>query len=242
MLRDMLFEAKQPVVEYHYKLNPKLWDGDRLKSKIISRLLFIADDYKTFLKIPNLEVEDIIVTGSNANFNWTENSDIDLHLVVDLSKLKDTIDSSMLEQYNKLAKTVYNDMHNIRIFGYKVELYLQDKLETTPKDQGTYSIMNKKWVAHPQSKHLNLNDTVIKKKIKDFTDRIKLLAKHGSVNSLPHIAKLKDELSKMRTHGLSRTGEFSVENIVFKALRNRGYLEKLSLLEKKLADKKLSLG
>lgn len=241
MLKEIILEAQKELVEYHNKLNPKLWDKDQLKSVVIKKLEKIADDYRMFLGIPNLKVKDVIVSGSNANFNWTEASDIDLHLVVDFTKLKEIIDSNMLANYNKFAKKVYNDMHDIRIYGFKVELYLQDITERVPKDQGTYSIMNKKWVHHPTSKHLTINDGVIKKKIKDYTDRINQLHKHGSKNSLHQVEQLRDEITQMRGHGLSQTGEFSVENIVFKALRSRGYIDKLSNLEKRLVDRELSL-
>jgi len=39
--------------------------------------------------------------------------------------------------------------------------------------------------------------------------------------------KLKKKILEMRKEGLSRSGEFSVENLVFKKLRNEGYIEKI---------------
>ena len=38
---------------------------------------------------------------------------------------------------------------------------------------------------------------------------------------------MKDKILKMRREGLAKDGEFSVENLSFKKLRNEGYIEKV---------------
>jgi hypothetical protein len=45
----------------------------------------------------------------------------------------------------------------------------------------------------------------------------------------------------MRNAAISKGGEFSFENLVYKELRNQGYLDKLSVYAKTRQDKKLSL-
>jgi hypothetical protein len=53
------------------ELNPKVWDKDELDPKIKEELLKLADDYFNNLELGNLELEDVIFTGSLANFNWS---------------------------------------------------------------------------------------------------------------------------------------------------------------------------
>jgi nucleoside-diphosphate-sugar epimerase len=57
------------------------------------------------------------------------------------------------EKYNLLCvdlkKQVFNDKHDIRIFGYDVELYAQD-VEESHYSSGVYSVMNNEWISEPK--------------------------------------------------------------------------------------------
>ena len=55
------------AVKFHNRLNPKLWGRDeQLLPEIREKLLAIADDFREFLGIADLDVQDITVSGSNA--------------------------------------------------------------------------------------------------------------------------------------------------------------------------------
>ncbi len=51
---------------------------------------------------------------------------------------------------------------------------------------------------------------------------------HNRADDRDAFEKLKEKLRDMRASSIQRGGEFAVENLVFKELRNRGYLDKLS--------------
>ena len=53
--------------------------------------------------------------------------------------------------------------------------------------------------------------------------------------------KLKNRLKGMRAGAIEKGGESAPENLVFKELRNRGYLDKMSKYVRNLEDKSLSL-
>ena len=103
------------------------------------KLLDIADDFINTLGIDYDEAEDVIMTGSLANFNWSEEySDIDLHVVVDFSILGG--DPSLLKDYFDAKRKIWNEHHkDLRIYGFKVELYVQDSSEIHASS-GVYSI------------------------------------------------------------------------------------------------------
>ena len=125
------------AVKFNDKLNPKLWgSNEHLHPQIREQLLRIAEDFAEFLGVSNFEIKDITISGSNAAYTYTDNSDIDLHLVVDLPKA----DAS--EVYRELfdaKKYQYNDQHNITIGGYDVELYIQNANQPHIS-QGIYSV------------------------------------------------------------------------------------------------------
>ena len=51
----------------------------------------------------------------------------------------------------------------------------------------------------------------------------------------------KDKIMKMRKAGLERKGEFAEENLIFKALRNTGYIGKLNDVIRNEYDRSVSL-
>ena len=66
------------------KLNDKIWNKDlTINQKVRKNLLQIAKDFIEFIKIKNLKIIDIVLTGSIANYNWHSKSDIDLHIIID---------------------------------------------------------------------------------------------------------------------------------------------------------------
>jgi predicted nucleotidyltransferase len=72
---------------YNNTLNPDLWNPDNtLKPEIRENLMKIAQDFYTDTKL-TAPIEDIIMLGSSANYNWSPTSDIDLHVVIDLKKI-----------------------------------------------------------------------------------------------------------------------------------------------------------
>ena len=70
-------------MKFHDELNPKLWDGLELKPEVKEKLNEIAEAFKEYLDIPEDAILDIRITGSSASYNYTEYSDLDLHLIID---------------------------------------------------------------------------------------------------------------------------------------------------------------
>ena len=66
------------------ELNPKLWQNDKLRSEVRTRLLKIAVDVIKSLELET-SLDDITFTGSLANYNYSKHSDIDLHIILDFS-------------------------------------------------------------------------------------------------------------------------------------------------------------
>ena len=63
----MLFrELALKSIPYHDELNPILWKNNTLKTEIRYKLLYIAKHFASFLNIPNLNLKDITISGSNA--------------------------------------------------------------------------------------------------------------------------------------------------------------------------------
>lgn len=217
-------------VEFHDELNPALWQNNDIKLDVQVRLLEIAKKFITFLNIPNLNLVDIYFIGSNAAYVYTQFSDIDLHIIVD-----DPNDS--LKELYDAKKRLWNEQRNITIKGYDVEVYVQDIKEPNAS-MGIYSLLKNAWIKEPEKVEATIDDTGVQEKFKYLSMKIMRGIKK---RDLDYLNKVASEVKDLRKSGLQRAGEFSVENLAFKELRNGGYLEKLSNARRELEDVELSL-
>jgi hypothetical protein len=221
-------------VAYHDQLNAKAWNDEKLRPEVRDRLLQIAMIFIDYLDIPNFDTLDIVLTGSIANYNYTKYSDFDLHVVTRYSDLRC---DDLAEAFYRAKKEVWNNQHDIMIRGHEVELYVED-VEEPPVSGGVYSVVNDRWIKKPSYNPPRIDDRVVNNKANDLIDRI---TKAIASNDVEDIERLRTKIRNMRRSGLDTAGEFGVENLAFKIVRNLGYLEKLSKAYTQQQDRDLSL-
>lgn len=220
-----LFLEQKITFKYHDTLNQKIWSGNKLKPEVKMKLVRIGQAWSEFANIPQTAILDMILVGGNANYNYTEFSDIDLHLVVDKDKLPDCPD--LIDDYLRDKKQLWSLTHNIKIYGHDVELYAEEEGAERPSNQGVYSVKFNKWLSEPKYEDPKVDKILLKKKTKDIMDKIDIFI-NGKSNDISEMRRLKEKLRGMRSASLRKGGEFSIENLVFKELRNNGYLSKFS--------------
>lgn len=225
-------------------LNPKVWENPEdpkeaiLKPKIRQALLKISEEFVDDLG-DDIFVEDVYLMGSLANFNWSEFSDFDLHVIIDFDRYGK--EKELYIELFDLKKKIFNTKHNIKIYGYDVELYAQGVSDEHHSD-GVFSVMNDEWIHRPTKKKLEINMSVLKNKIKCWTEKIDdTIEDAKSSGKTEPLKRLKDKLKEYRQSGLSKEGEFSYENLVFKYLRRSGHIGKLFDEKTKIKDKQLSI-
>jgi hypothetical protein len=221
------------AVKFHDRLNPHLWNGRQLDPKVRYKLLKIAKHFIDFINIPNIRLRDVTLSGSNAAYTYTEHSDIDLHIVVDVPAAAEF----HLKPLFDAKKNQYNFNHDVQIHGIDVEVYVQPSTDKH-HSAGIYSVLDNQWLSTPEAIKVNISDDDVGLKVKNYLNKIKLALRSKDINVANTI---KDELNKLRKSGLEREGEFSVENIAFKVLRVKGYIDQLRQHIYDLEDMALSL-
>lgn len=223
------------LLVFHDNLNPKFWDDDeKMVSSVRLTLLQNASEFYDFLDIPNLKVKDIIVVGSNASYNYTKYSDMDVHLLVDISK---TSCPEIMENLFHTKKSLWNERRNVKIKGQDIEMYVQDT-SSLLKSRGVYSLVSNRWLAKPSKSKPTIDDSAVIAKTDACVDYVDSI-----LDDKPSLDKVEATISKihnMRKSGLDSGGEFSVENLTYKMLRNLGYIDKLYDVKSKILDRKLS--
>ena len=229
------------------ELNSKIWEKKNnsysMRPEVRKKLLETSNIFIDFLGVEIL-VTDIIMIGSLVNYNWSKYSDIDLHIVVNFNQFPTNAQDLYVEFFD-LKKVIFNQKHNIKMFGYDVECFVQSESETT-FSSGIYSILYDMCVNEPKKlDKANIDKELIKEKSKQWMRII-----DGVVDNIEDedpeeiksiVKKYKEKLKNFRNCGLEKGGEMAIENLVFKLLRRNGYIEKLYDLPTEIIDKKLSM-
>lgn len=228
-LKEFITERTK-YITLNRRLNPKLWKNGKMDLQVVDKLKEIAAAFEEFIGI-DLNVVDVTVTGSNANYTWTKHSDLDLHLIVEGSP-----GQGARELFNA-KKALWGEQHNITVRGLPVECYVQGQQEQH-HSTGVYSILEERWLVEPKKVKPSIDDAAVEVKKDSALHDIETALLSKDLNKLRTV---KERVTKMRQAGLDRAGEWSVENIVFKVLRNLGVIEQLTEKIRELEDQELSL-
>jgi len=236
-------EVDPESFDTHDNLEPRLWDDEKqLRSPIAKRLLKIAEDFIEGMPI-EIDIEDVRLTGSLANYNWSNYSDVDLHIVIDFLRIDENL--ALVKSFFDNARMRWNNRHQIRVKGYDVEIYVEN-INETHHSSAIYSITNKEWLIPPKKYRSSIDFLSARQKADDIEFQVNIVQNlvdvHKFKAALKNIERLKKKIKNMRRAGLESTQqEFSVENIAFKILRRDGILERLSDLKNTAYDDMMSV-
>jgi predicted nucleotidyltransferase len=229
-------------------LNSNFWivNGEEIKinPRVRKNLLKIARDFVKFIDIKNLKISDIILTGSMAGYNWHPKSDVDLHIVFDLSNFDKH--ASFIEKFLQSKKTNWNEKHNITMYHHPIEIYPQNSSEPHVSS-GQFSLIKNKWISVPVRKEFDMNRSYIMDKYQSKVDELlNIISQYENKKKPPmevieDLKKFLERLRDARKEGLRVNGEFSIENLVYKLLRSNGYLQKIVDLENEIYDKEMKI-
>lgn len=223
-------------------LNQKIWNGEKaVRPGVAGALMDIVEEFMEGLDL-DLDIKDIIITGSIANYNWSKFSDIDVHILIDFEEVNDN--ERMVKKFFDAVRSNWNKLHNITVKGHEVELYVQN--ETEPHvSTGVYSLLDDRWLVRPKKVKPEIDKATATKKMKSIAreiDKLSLVYDAARFEEAFEIAeRLKSKIKTMRRAGLAASGIYSPENLAFKMLRRSGDIEQLFSIYTQAHDKMYSL-
>jgi hypothetical protein len=227
-----LFDFSPPI-ELHKNLNPKLWTTDgNLRPEVHSALMKLAKVFYNFLET-DATLVDIVITGSQSNYNYTDQSDLDLHLIMPFNHVFCDLP---VDEYFDTKRKLWKEQHNITMRGIPVELYVEDL--DKPAVSAVYSLVEKKWIKPPPAPTMDYDVEAVRSETKKWGGIIDGALKSRNLDMLNHV---KDMLARYRKEGLAKEGEFGIANLTFKSLRNSNKIRLLMASIRHLEDKELSL-
>ncbi|MBO5423967.1 MAG: hypothetical protein J6A25_00470 [Lachnospiraceae bacterium] len=242
-LTENIDQSLDEDIEKHDELNPKLFEENKLKPEVREKMLAIVDEFEKRLTEAEIkiQIDDILFIGSNASYNYTKDSDIDLHIIANDEAL-DCSEKHLALLYGAY-RTIFKHKMEIDFYGIPVELYVETN-DSPRVSNGIYSVLNDEWVKEPEQQDIPEIDMdafkaeydIWEAKCKDLQEKAK---KDASVTP-EDVETLIAEIYEQRQAGLTE-GEYSIGNLIFKELRNVGILDELKELQDELTSKELSL-
>ena len=201
------------------ELNPKLWEDKKLKRDVREAIVDIVSEFMDNLIIP-VEILDVRVVGSNASYNYTEQSDLDVHIISNLELVGSP--TEIVQALYNSERSNFNRTHNIKIKGIDVELYVED-VNSSVTSNGIYSVIDDIWIKEPQMvKERSVK--IDKKELRDLVNSVKSVLADGDSDDIKDCINM---LYLMRKDSIATDGEYGVGNLLFKEIRNRGLLSAL---------------
>lgn len=229
----MKFKLVEAMTVVQDRLNPVLWDtNNQLKDEIRSKIIALVNEFKATLDLP-LNVLDINIVGSNASYNYTDKSDIDVHIVTNFDQYG--YPEALVQAAMNSFKANFNSRYDVNYKGYDVEIYVED-IKSSPQSNGIYSVLNNAWIKEPVK--LEPLEVELEPELTWYQNRIKSALESNDVDTVQAIV---DDLYVLRRNSLVQEGEFGKGNLVFKQIRNDGLLDALKNKRISLTSRELSV-
>lgn len=217
-------------------LDPKIWDNatsDEPKIKSTVAAWIKSAIFGTLKNAGYKNNEDwinLILTGSLTTYQWSEGSDLDVSIWVDLNEFPDFQRSEMIKVIieNLDGDIVPGTLHPIQCFVVDVrEIHSPEEIYKTGV-RSAYNLDNNEWIVKPErerSKHVPSAFPDYFRSAKQASAKMELLLKYqpGAAKSYWHF------LHKRRRDDMKAgLGDYSESNIIYKMLANDGLFDDIA--------------
>ena len=220
--------------EVHETLNPKLWSSDnKLLDDVKVKIVEIIEQFISTCDIP-INMVDAHLVGSNASYNYTQYSDLDVHIISNFD-LVDAPKEILQVLYNAL-KAKFNADYDISIRGIDVEIYVED-IRSTAISNGVYSLYEDRWIRFPK-KLTDVPQVEIEPEFSEWKEKFQTAINSGNSDSIVNVI---NDIYILRKNSLDSEGEYGKGNQIFKEIRNCGLLDSAKDAYKTFKSKELTI-
>lgn len=221
--------------QVHETLNQKLFDttSQTLLPEVREKIMNIVTEFESYIEVP-IEICDVQLVGSNCSYNYTDKSDLDVHIIANFNMVD--LDHEVMQSIYNVEKSSFNKDYDIKIKGIDVEIYVED-INSNTVSNGIYSVCDNVWVKEPKPiKSITKHNT--EKEFEKWKSKIQQVLSEGDRQE---IANAINALYLMRKNSIAVDGEYGKGNQLFKDIRSAGLLDKLKQQLNKSVSRDLSL-
>lgn len=225
-------------IQYHKILNPKIWLPDNTMNSAVRRVIIsIATDFIDYMhaigfNINRKDILDIVIYGSNANYFYDRNSDIDVYILANLDDIQEKYkEIDFFTLYKSLLHT-WRRQFKLQIRGLRIDLSLENisKPKHGPgwwRSGPAYSIVHDKWIhelGRLDKKTICEYRRLAKRKAKEILKQAReVVASNGRLDEFVRLQqKLRDDAMRNNCQQ-----PLVPETMAYKMLRESGLFRRL---------------
>lgn len=203
-------------LEKHDTLNPKLFDlnTEKLLPEVKDKIDEIVSEFISELAEDDIgiDVADVVLIGSNVSYNYTKDSDLDVHIIADISNSScpDNLYTKLYSAY----RSIFNKNMNINIRGIPVELYVETEGITKTVSNGIYSVTNDEWIKEPVKQDIpDIDMDEFETEFAEWEDRYNKLIAQSDETQLTEAGDYKGKAGKKLLSLLAKNGPSVITSV-----------------------------
>ncbi len=146
---------------YNTHLEPHLFDAaDQMRPLVIDALMLFVNSWLGYLQrlgipIAASDIRDVVAYGSITNYYYDDDSDIDVVIYADWTKLNKAMPGVKIDGVGRALLFAWAKGFNLRILGRDVDMHIEDASIlrdgfSMAKPGSMYSLMRRCWIRRPE--------------------------------------------------------------------------------------------
>ena len=218
--------AIDQITTFPTVLDPRLWDGDKLRPEVRTRALEIVTDLFADLKMPDLTIKNVEIRGSTVSYEYDDNADLSVRVFLDTSNYRGDVKqlNALLKTYTDYLEALYEG--NLLLRGVPLEQQFYAVKRTSQEPQagiGHYSLIDDAWMEHPSMQESRFDRNQIMTDAKGFiAEYNRLVSDYFADKKAFDCGRLGAFTKEMRSYrgaGIDKDGTRSTPNLTYRMLR-----------------------
>ncbi|MEY3080963.1 MAG: hypothetical protein RJA94_948 [Pseudomonadota bacterium] len=218
--------AIDQITTFPTVLDPRLWDGDKLRPDVRARTLEIVTDLFADLKMPDLAIKNVEIRGSTVSYEYDDNADLSVRVFLDTSNYKGDVKqlNALLKTYTDYLEAVYEGTLLLRGVPLEPQFYaVKSPSQETQAGIGHYSLTDDAWMEHPSIQENRFDRNQIMTDAKGFIAEYNRLVSDYFADKKAfdcgRLGAFTKEMRKYRGAGIDKDGTRSTSNLTYRMLR-----------------------
>ena len=218
--------AIDQITTFPTVLDPRLWDGDKLRPDVRARALEIVTDLFADLKMPDLAIKNVEIRGSTVSYEYDDSADLSVRVFLDTSNYKGDVKqlNALLKIYTDYLEAVYEGNLLLRGVPLEPQFYALKSPSQEPQvGIGHYSLTDDAWMEHPSMQESRFDRNQIMADAKGFITKYNgLVSEYFADKKAFDCGRLGAFTKEMRSYrgaGIDKDGTRSTPNLTYRMLR-----------------------
>lgn len=218
--------AIDQITTFPTVLDPRLWDGDKLRPDVRARALEIVTDLFADLKMPDLAIKNVEIRGSTVSYEYDDHADLSVRVFLDTSNYKGDVKqlNALLKTYTDYLEAVYEGNLLLRGVPLEPQFYAVKSPSQEPQAGiGHYSLTDDAWMEHPSMQESRFDRTQMMADAKRFITQYNNLVTDYFADKKAFdcglLSAFTKEMRSYRGAGIDKDGTRSTPNLTYRMLR-----------------------